>query len=123
MLFHLLYPLAEQIPGLNLFRYITFRTGGAIMTALMVSFLLGPPLIRWLRFRQKGGQPIRSDGPESHLLTKKGTPTMGGVLIPVSYTHLSATRKKVPRVTRTKSRRLMPISASGTVRLLGGTRP
>ena len=84
MLFHLLYPLAEQIPGLNLFRYITFRTGGAIMTALMVSFLLGPPLIRWLRFRQKGGQPIRSDGPESHLLTKKGTPTMGGVLILVA---------------------------------------
>ena len=81
MLYQLLFPLADVVPGFNLFRYITFRTGGAIMTALFVSFILGPPLIRWLRLRQKGGQPIRSDGPESHLLTKQGTPTMGGVLI------------------------------------------
>jgi phospho-N-acetylmuramoyl-pentapeptide-transferase len=81
MLYQLLFPLADVVPGLNLFRYITFRTGGAIMTALFVSFILGPPLIRWLRLRQKGGQPIRSDGPESHILTKQGTPTMGGVLI------------------------------------------
>lgn len=81
MLLELLYPLAPTVPGFNLFRYITFRTGGAVMTALIVSFLLGPALIRWLRRTQKGGQPIRTDGPESHLLTKKGTPTMGGVLI------------------------------------------
>lgn len=81
MLYELLVPLASSVPGLNLFRYITFRTGGAIMTALVVSFLLGPHLIRWLRLKQKGGQPIRTDGPESHILTKAGTPTMGGVLI------------------------------------------
>ena len=81
MLYHLLVPLADEISGLNLFRYLTFRTGGAVMTALFVSFLLGPRVIRWLRTRQRHGQPIRSDGPESHLLTKQGTPTMGGVLI------------------------------------------
>ncbi len=81
MLFHILFPLAEQFGALNVFRYITFRTGGAMMTALIVSFLFGPVLIELLRARQGHGQPIRDDGPESHLLTKKGTPTMGGVLI------------------------------------------
>ena len=81
MLFHILYPLADQFGALNVFRYITFRTGGAIITALIVSFLFGPVMIELLRARQKQGQPIRDDGPEGHLLTKKGTPTMGGVLI------------------------------------------
>ncbi len=81
MLFHILFPLAEQFSALNVFRYITFRTGGAMMTALIVSFLFGPVMIELLRARQGQGQPIRDDGPESHLLTKKGTPTMGGVLI------------------------------------------
>ena len=78
---YLLSQLGDQIPALNVFRYITFRTGGAVMTAMLVSFLAGPPLIRWLKRKQREGQPIRLDGPESHLLTKKGTPTMGGVLI------------------------------------------
>lgn len=81
MLFHILYPLADQFSALNVFRYITFRTGGAMMTALIVSFLFGPVVIELLRSRQSQGQPIRDDGPESHILTKKGTPTMGGVLI------------------------------------------
>lgn len=81
MLFHILLPLADEFGALNLFRYLTFRTGGAMMTALAVSFLFGPVLIELLRARQGQGQPIREDGPESHLLTKKGTPTMGGVLI------------------------------------------
>ena len=81
MLFHILLPLADEFGVLNLFRYLTFRTGGAMMTALAVSFLFGPVLIELLRARQGQGQPIREDGPESHLLTKKGTPTMGGVLI------------------------------------------
>jgi phospho-N-acetylmuramoyl-pentapeptide-transferase len=81
MLFHILYPMAEQFSALNVFRYITFRTGGAMMTALIVSFLFGPVVIELLRARQGQGQPIRDDGPQSHLLTKKGTPTMGGVLI------------------------------------------
>ncbi len=65
----------------NLLRYITFRTMGAILTALIISFWLGKPIISWLKSKQKQGQPIRSDGPESHMVTKKGTPTMGGCLI------------------------------------------
>ena len=81
MLYNYLYPLAEDVGLFNLFRYITLRTGGAVVTALFVSFFLGPAMIRWLRSRQSAGQPIRDDGPQSHLITKKGTPTMGGVLI------------------------------------------
>ena len=81
MLYNLLYPLADEISVFNLFKYLTFRTGGAVLTALIVSFVIGPGLIRWLRKWQKQGQPIRSDGPESHLLTKKGTPTMGGFML------------------------------------------
>ena len=64
----------------NLFRYITFRAGGAFLTALVFGFIFGPPLINVLRRRQGKGQPIRSDGPESHM-AKSGTPTMGGLLI------------------------------------------
>ena len=86
MLYNLLYPLAGDLQVFNLFRYLTFRSGGAVVTALLVSFLIGPATIRWLRKKQREGQPIRLDGPESHLLTKKGTPTMGGVLILVSLT-------------------------------------
>ncbi|HVG81810.1 MAG TPA: phospho-N-acetylmuramoyl-pentapeptide-transferase [Methylomirabilota bacterium] len=81
MLFNLLAPLADEIQIFNLFRYLTFRSGGAVLTALVISFILGPTVIRWLKSKQGEGQPIRLDGPESHLLTKKGTPTMGGVLI------------------------------------------
>ena len=86
MLFHLLYPLADDISALNVFRYLTFRSGGAVMTSLLVSFIFGPSLIRMLKSRQHGGQPIRDDGPESHLLTKRGTPTMGGFLILLAMT-------------------------------------
>ena len=81
MLYHLLFPLADDFGIFNVFRYITFRTGGAVMTALILAFVLGPSLIRWLRLKQGQGQPIREDGPESHLLTKQGTPTMGGLLL------------------------------------------
>ncbi len=81
MLYHILFPLADQFAILNVFRYLTFRTGGAMITALIVSFLVGPILIDTLRSQQKGGQPIRDDGPEGHLLTKQGTPTMGGFMI------------------------------------------
>jgi phospho-N-acetylmuramoyl-pentapeptide-transferase len=66
---------------LNVFQYITFRTAGAMLTALFVVLLFGPRMISALRVRQGKGQPIRSDGPESHLLTKRGTPTMGGLMI------------------------------------------
>lgn len=85
MLYNLLAPLADQALFFNLFRYITFRTGGAIMTALLICFVLGPPMINWLRAKQKQGQPIRSDGPQSHL-SKAGTPTMGGLMILISVT-------------------------------------
>jgi len=81
MLYHILFPLADQFAALNVFRYLTFRTGGAVMTALIISFLIGPKLIDILKSRQSLGQPIRDDGPESHLLTKQGTPTMGGFMI------------------------------------------
>ncbi|MEM7073450.1 MAG: phospho-N-acetylmuramoyl-pentapeptide-transferase [Pseudomonadota bacterium] len=64
----------------NLFRYITFRAGGAFLTALFFGFIFGPPLINVLRRKQGKGQPIRDDGPESHM-SKSGTPTMGGLLI------------------------------------------
>jgi phospho-N-acetylmuramoyl-pentapeptide-transferase len=81
MLYALLTPLADRFEPFNLFRYITFRSGGAVVTSLCLSFVLGPRVIAWLKAKQREGQPIRSDGPESHLVTKKGTPTMGGVLI------------------------------------------
>ncbi len=86
MLYSFLYPLAHQIGPFNLFRYITFRTAGAILTALFISLWLGPRCIRWLKSRQKHGQPIRDDGPQSHLLTKVGTPTMGGTLMLLAIT-------------------------------------
>jgi phospho-N-acetylmuramoyl-pentapeptide-transferase len=79
MLHYLSSQFADQIGPLNLFRYITFRSGGAVMTALLVSFLCGPAIIRWLKSRQPNAT-VREDTPESHL-AKKGTPTMGGVLI------------------------------------------
>ena len=80
----MLYFLSEWSDGgdvFNLFRYITFRAGGAFFTALILSFILGQPLINWLKHKQKKGQPIREDGPENHIIAKAGTPTMGGVLI------------------------------------------
>ncbi|MCY7398655.1 MAG: phospho-N-acetylmuramoyl-pentapeptide-transferase [Sphingomonas bacterium] len=79
----MLYLIAEQLgfPGLlNLIRYISFRAGGASATAMAIGLLMGPSFIRWLRARQGKGQPIRADGPQSHL-AKRGTPTMGGLLI------------------------------------------
>src|SRR5436305_14616839 len=67
--------------GLNVFRYITFRTGGAVVTGALFVFLFGPWIIDHLRLRQGKGQPIRADGPQSHIIAKKGTPTMGGLMI------------------------------------------
>jgi len=79
MLYHLLYPLHATVSGLNVFRYITFRALAASLTALLVSFLFGPWLIRRLE-EANVGQPVRADGPQRHL-AKAGTPTMGGTLI------------------------------------------
>ena len=73
--------LGESLALFNVFRYITFRTAGAVVTALFFVFLFGPSIIKLLRVRQGHGQPIREDGPQGHLLTKKGTPTMGGLMI------------------------------------------
>lgn len=84
MLYNLLYPLSDQYSVLNIFKYLTFRTGGAIFTALILCFLIGPMIIHWLKDKQHACQPIREDGPESHLKTKQGTPTMGGLMILVS---------------------------------------
>src|SRR5215210_6460738 len=75
-----LVSFSDQIGPLNVFRYITFRTGGAIMTALLFVFLFGPAIIDLLRIKQGKGQPIREDGPATHF-SKVGTPTMGGLMI------------------------------------------
>ena len=82
--------LSQDFGAFNLFRYITVRAGAAFFTALVFGFVFGKPLIDFLRSRQGKGQPIREDGPESHLLTKKGTPTMGGLLIlmPLTFSTL-----------------------------------
>ena len=72
--------LGDEVPVLNVFRYITFRTGAATMTALLFVFLFGPGIIQALKLRQGKGQPIRADGPQTHL-AKAGTPTMGGLMI------------------------------------------
>ncbi len=78
---YMLQQFSDQIPIFNLFQYITFRTGGAIITALAFVFLFGPALIKSLRVRQGRGQPIRDDGPIRHIIEKQGTPTMGGLMI------------------------------------------
>src|SRR3979411_2644731 len=87
-MFYWLIELSNTVPGfgflrglLNVFRYIPFRTGGAMVTGGLFVFLFGPWIIDNLRLRQGKGQPIRTDGPQSHLVTKKGTPTMGGLMI------------------------------------------
>lgn len=79
MFYHLFYPLHQTISGLNLFRYITFRSAGAAITALLISFIVGPYIIRRLKERQIS-EKIREDGPQSHLI-KAGTPTMGGLIV------------------------------------------
>ena len=72
---------SDQLPALNLFRYLTFRAGASVVTAMVVCFLFGPAIIQWLKVKQGKGQPIRQDGPQGHLITKQGTPTMGGVMM------------------------------------------
>src|SRR5712672_667288 len=87
-MFYWLIELSNTVPGmgmfrtfLNVFRYITFRTGGAMVTGALFVFLFGPWIIDHLRLRQGKGQPIRADGPPSHIISKAGTPTMGGLMI------------------------------------------
>src|ERR1700719_1969004 len=76
-----LVDLSDKLSVLNVFRYITFRTGGAVITALLFVFMFGPTIIDRLRLFQGKGQPNRSDGPQSHIIAKAGTPTMGGLMI------------------------------------------
>ena len=81
MFYEFLFPLSDGGDVFNLFRYITFRAGGAFFTALLFGFIFGKPIIDRLRRMQGKGQPIREDGPQSHIVEKAGTPTMGGVMI------------------------------------------
>ena len=85
MLYNLLLPHVGEIAGLGLFKYITFRAGGAALTALLIWLGCGTRFIAWLKSRQGAGQPIREDGPETHF-KKRGTPTMGGLLILIAVT-------------------------------------
>tara|TARA_B100000282_G_scaffold274829_1_gene231726 strand:- start:90 stop:1178 length:1089 start_codon:yes stop_codon:yes gene_type:complete len=85
MLPELLLNYTDYFQPLNLFNYITFRTIGALLTALLISFIFGPFIISLLKKAQKKGQPIRSDGPKNHIIFKAGTPTMGGLLILLAF--------------------------------------
>ncbi|NWF38260.1 phospho-N-acetylmuramoyl-pentapeptide-transferase [Mariprofundus sp. NF] len=85
MLYNLLYPLADQFSFFNLFQYITFRTVYALVTSLVICWVFGPWFIKHLKSQQGKGQPIRDDGPQTHLI-KQGTPTMGGLLILIALT-------------------------------------
>ena len=86
MLYYLsLLTHTDQLAFFRLFRYLSFRSGGAVVTALLIAFVIGPRLIRWLKIRQGKGQPIRSDGPQRHIVEKQGTPTMGGLLILIPW--------------------------------------
>jgi phospho-N-acetylmuramoyl-pentapeptide-transferase len=76
-----LVDLSDKLSVLNVFRYITFRSGGAVITALLFVFLFGQNIIDRLRLLQGKGQPIRTDGPKTHIIAKAGTPTMGGLMI------------------------------------------
>jgi phospho-N-acetylmuramoyl-pentapeptide-transferase len=81
MLYYLLFSLTNDVSAFNVFRYLTTRTGGAILTALFFVFIFGPRMIALLKIKQGRGQPIRADGPQRHIVEKQGTPTMGGLMI------------------------------------------
>jgi len=80
-MFFWLSQFSSDFAFLNLFRYLTFRAGGAVLTAMCIAFIFGPSIIRWLKVQQVQGQPIRDDGPQTHSLNKRGTPTMGGMMM------------------------------------------
>ncbi len=80
-MFYFLEQLGDGFGVFNIFRYITFRTGGAVVTAMFLVLLFGPGTIKRLAKLQGSGQPIRDDGPQSHIIAKAGTPTMGGLII------------------------------------------
>ena len=84
MLYEWLAKYSDEFQLFNLLNYISFRVGAALMTSMIIAFVLGPKLINVLRAKQGKGQPIREDGPEGHIIKKAGTPTMGGILILLS---------------------------------------
>ena len=88
MLPNLLLNFTEYFQPLNIFNYISFRTIGALLTALLISFIFGEKIIFLLKKFQKKGQPIRKDGPKNHIIFKTGTPTMGGLFVSWSKTCL-----------------------------------
>ena len=122
MLYNLLGPLSEDYFVFNLIRYLTFRSGASVVTALVICFLIGPQVIAWLKSKQGEGQPIRDDGPEGHLLTKVGTPTMGGLLILIALTRArrasTMTAMRLPRdpLTRATSPGAMALVTCGARR-------
>ena len=81
MIYYISLLLIDQFSFLNVFKYLTFRASGAFITSILISFLIGPRLIKYFKLKQKLGQPIRDDGPKWQIEAKKGTPTMGGALI------------------------------------------
>ncbi|PPE03293.1 phospho-N-acetylmuramoyl-pentapeptide-transferase [Holospora curviuscula] len=85
MLFYLSH-LTHYVSFLNVFRYLTFRSIGALVSSFFIIFFIGKPFIHWMKRVQRGGQPIRTDGPESHLLYKQNTPTMGGGMLLLGFT-------------------------------------
>ena len=80
MLYNFLISLVDQFSGLNVFRYLTFRTGLAVMSSMLIVFIVGGPFIKFIQSQKITG-PIREDGPIDHIVKKVGTPTMGGLLI------------------------------------------
>lgn len=84
MIIYLLNSFDLSFPGSGLFNYLTFRAGCSIITSFLIVLLIGPKFVRFMKLKQKEGQPIRADGPPSHLISKRGTPSMGGILILVA---------------------------------------
>ena len=85
MLYYLSLLFINDFSYLNVFKYLTFRSGGALLTSLIFSFLFAPFIIRWLKKNQRHRKTIREDVPNKHLIKKRGTPTMGGLLILISF--------------------------------------
>ena len=92
MLYNLLISLVDQFSALNVFRYLTFRTGLSVMSSMIIVFLIGAPFIKFIEAHKITG-PIREDGPLSHIVKKVGTPTMGGVLILIGISSYYLTYK------------------------------
>ena len=114
MLYAALLPLADEFTLFNLVRYLTFRTGAALLTALIIAFVLGPWLINWLRRRQGAGQPIRDDGPETHF-AKMGTPTMGGLMILLGMSVTDISQKAIANLGWENIRMTAPVFHGDTI--------